>query len=64
MVETPIVVNVFDAGFFVIGMVIGVLAYLYPGSHGFPNVAFLIGVGIAIYSAYKVASQNLSRGGE
>jgi hypothetical protein len=64
MVDTPIVVNVFDAAFIGIGSILATAAYLFPGSRGFPNVAFLIGVGIAVYSAYKVASRNLSGGGE
>jgi len=64
MAETPIVVNVFDAVFFGIGAILATAAYPFPGSNGFPNVAFLIGVGVAVYSAYKVASRNLSGGGE
>jgi len=63
MVKTPIVVNVFDAAFIVIGMVLATAAYLFPGARGFPNIAFLVGVGIAVYSAYKVAAPNLSGGG-
>jgi len=62
MVNTPIVVNVFDAIFIVIGVVLATAAYLFPGAHGFPNIAFLVGVGIAVYSAYKVASRNVSGG--
>jgi len=62
MVERPIVVNVFDAAFIGIGAILATAAYFFPGSSGFPNVAFLIGVGIAVYSAYKVVSRNVSGG--
>lgn len=59
MVDTPIAVNVFDAAFIWIGAILATAAYIFPGSRGFPNVAFLIGVGIAVYSAHKVVSRNV-----